>query len=160
MRIQELGFEIRKRRIARGLTQAQLASAAGISRTTLNQFENGAVGDLGVSKVIALLDHLGLTLSVEAEQMDHPDFIRMACSTANVSFRTRLTEDELIRALLTGKVPTRKQAHLRTLLDDAPKVLLDGLISEVGRWSKPRRLERNLARIAQQVGAKERQDID
>jgi len=160
MKLQELGFEIRKRRIARGLTQAQLANAAGISRTTLNQFENGVFGDLGVSKVLALLDQLGLTLSVEAAQTDHPDFIRMACTTANVSFRAKLTEDELIRALLTGKVPTRKQPHLRTLLDDAPELLLDGLINEIGRWSKPGLIKRNLTQIAEQVGAKERQDID
>lgn len=160
MKLQELGFEIRKRRIARGLTQAQLANAAGISRTTLNQFENGVFGDLGVSKVLALLDQLGLTLSVEVAQTDHPDFIRMACTTANVSFRAKLTEDELIRALLTGKVPTRKQPHLRTLLDDAPELLLDGLINEIGRWSKPGLIKRNLTQIAEQVGAKERQDID
>ncbi len=157
MKLQELGFEIRKRRIARGLTQAQLANAAGVSRTTLTQFENGVFGDLGVRKVLALLDQLGLTLSVQAAQTGHPDFIQMACTTANVSFRAKLTEDELIRALLTGKVPARKQPHLRTLLEDAPVVLLDGLISEVGRWSKPGRIETNLGRIVKQVGAKERQ---
>ena len=153
MRLQELGFEIRKKRLALGLTQAQLADAAGVSRTTLNQFESGIFPDLGVRKVLSLLDQLGMTLAVQPVRKGRPEFIQMACTTANVSFRTTLTEDELIHALLTGKVPARKKAHLRTLLDDAPIALLNGLAKEVGRWSKPGRVDMNLARIAEQVGA-------
>ncbi len=160
MRLQELGFEIRKKRLALGLTQAQLADAAGVSRTTLNQFESGIFPDLGVRKVLSLLDQLGMTLAVQPVRKGRPEFIQMACTTANVSFRTTLTEDELIRALLTGKVPARKKAHLRTLLDDAPIALLNGLAKEVGRWSKPGRVGTNLERIAEQVGARTRPSVD
>ena len=160
MRLQELGFEIRKKRLALGLTQAQLADTAGVSRTTVNQFESGIFPDLGVRKVISLLDQLGLTLDVQSARKDRPDFIQMACTTANVSFRATLTEDELIRALLTGKAPARKKAHLRTLLDDAPTALIDGLVKEVGRWSKPGRVETNLARLAVEVGASKWQNDD
>ena len=154
MRLQELGFEIRKKRLELGLTQARLADAAGVSRTTLNQFESGIFPDLGVRKVLSLLDQLGLTLAVQPARKGRPDFIQMACTTANVSYRTTLSEEELIRALLTGKVPAGKRAHLRTLLDDAPMALLDGLAKEVGRWSKPGRVDMSLTRIAEQVGAR------
>lgn len=160
MRIQELGFEIRKKRLALGLTQAQLADAAGVSRTTLNQLERGVFPDLGVRKVVSLLDQLGLTLAVRPAQKTQRDFIQMACTTASVSYRSTLTEDELIRALLTGKVPTRRQAHLRTLLDEAPAALLNGLVAEVGRWSTPGRIETNLDRIAEEVGATRRPPFD
>lgn len=153
MRLQELAFAIRRKRLALGLTQAQLAYSAGVSRTTLNQFERGVVPDLGVRKVISLLGHLGLTLAVRPAETRQPDYIQMACTTANVSFREILTEDELIRALLTGKVPARRQAHLRALFDEAPPTLLDDLVKEVGRWSNAKQARTNLIRLAEQVNA-------
>ncbi|TMH47884.1 MAG: helix-turn-helix transcriptional regulator, partial [Betaproteobacteria bacterium] len=39
MRLQEIGSSIRTARSAGGLTQAELADRAGLSRTTLNQLE-------------------------------------------------------------------------------------------------------------------------
>jgi transcriptional regulator with XRE-family HTH domain len=153
MRLQEIGFRIRQARIARGLTQASLAAAAGLSRTTLNQLENGLFPDLGVRKIQLLLDRLGLTLSIEPAERARADFVQMACTTANVSFRTTLTEEELIRALLTGQVPSGRRPHLRVLIDESSPALLRGLVREVGRWSKPGRVQKNLQKLAEQVGA-------
>ena len=70
MRINELGHEIRQARLTRGLTQAQLASAAGLSRETLNLLESGLVRDLGVRKVLAVLEQLGLSLNVQRAASD------------------------------------------------------------------------------------------
>src|SRR2546426_4211987 len=64
MRLQEIGSAIRTARSAGGLTQAELADRAGLSRTTLNQLENGLFPDIGVKKVQNVLDLLGLDLSV------------------------------------------------------------------------------------------------
>ncbi len=153
MRLQEIGFRIRRARIARGVTQAKLASAASLSRTTLNRLENGLFPDLGVRKVQLLLDQLGLTLSVDPAERGQPDFVQMACTTANVSFRSVLTEDELIRALLTGRVPSGRRPHLRALIDETSPALLIGLVREVSRWSKPGRVEKNLMKLAKQLGA-------
>jgi len=150
MRLQELGYEIRRARIARGMTQARLAAEAGLTRTTLNQLENGLFPDLGVKKVQAILGRLGLALAVQQAAV-RQDFIRMASTTASVSYRSSLTEDELIHALLTGKVPPGKRPHFRTLLDEATPALLKGLISEAGQWTKPGRVERNLAKISREV---------
>lgn len=154
MRIQELGQEVRKARQARGLTQAQLARAVGLSRETLNLLESGLVRDLGVRKVLAVLDYLGLAIALQPiGRPRRPDYVRMACTTANVSFKAALTEDELIHALITGKVPARRSAHLRTLLDEAPEALVKGLVQEAARWTQPGKLERNLRKLAADVGA-------
>jgi len=155
MRLQEIGYQIRQARVERGLTQAQLSIAAGVSRTTLNQLENGLFPDLGVKKLRAILDQVGLALAIQpAQKTTAPDFVRMACTTANVSYRDALSEDELIRALLTGKIPAGRRPHFRTLFDEAAPALLQGLAQEVSRWTKPGRLEKNLGKIAKDINSK------
>jgi transcriptional regulator with XRE-family HTH domain len=154
MRIQELGSEIRRARLAQGLTQAQLAASAGIARETLNLLENGLIRELGARKVFSILSKLGLEIEVRHPvRPRRPDFVRMACTTANVSFKSALTEDELIHALVSGKVPAKRSVHLRALLDEAPAALLNGLAAEAARWISPGKLEKNLARLAQEVEA-------
>jgi transcriptional regulator with XRE-family HTH domain len=156
MKLEELGHEIRRSRLSRGLTQAQLAEAADITRTTLNQLENGVIKDLGIRKVQALLDQLGLALLLDrTPQPKPPDYLRMASTAASVSFKTTLSERELLRALLTGKVPRDRHAHLRTLLEEAPRTLMKGLIQQLRRSTDPGKLERNLAKIATAVGSPE-----
>jgi transcriptional regulator with XRE-family HTH domain len=156
VRLEEIGHEIRRSRLARGLTQAQLAAAAGVTRTTLNQLENGLVKELGIRKVEALLEQLGLRLLVDQATQPHPsDFLRLASTAASVSFKTALTERELLRALLTGKVPHDRRPHMRTLLEEAPHALVKGLIQQVGRWTKPGKIEKNLDRIATAIGLPE-----
>ena len=156
MKIEEIGHEIRRSRLSRGLTQAQLADAAHITRTTLNQLENGVIKDLGIRKLQAVLDQLGLALLIDrTPQPKPPDFLRLASTAASVSFKTTLSERELLRALLTGKVPRDRYAHLRTLLEESPRTLMKGLIQQVRRWTDPGKLERNLAKIAAAVGLPE-----
>lgn len=159
MRIQELGHEIRQARLARGWTQAQLASAAGLSRVTLNLLESGLVRDLGVRKVLAVLEKVGLGLTVRRDgRPRRPDYVRMACTSASVSYRNELTEGELIHALKTGKVPAGREAHLQTLFDEAPAALLRGLAKQASEWSRPGRLEKSLHKLADTVGALRRID--
>ena len=156
MRIEEIGHEIRRSRLSRGLTQAQLADAAHITRTTLNQLENGVIKDLGVRKLQGVLDQLDLALLIDRTPQPRPrDFLRLASTAASVSFKTALSERELLRALLTGKVPRDRHAHLRTLLEESPRSLIKGLIHQVRRWTDPGKLERNLTKIAAAVGLPE-----
>jgi transcriptional regulator with XRE-family HTH domain len=54
---------VREVRKGQGLTQAALAAEAGISRTTLSLLESGTVRELGIRKVIRILDRLGLELA-------------------------------------------------------------------------------------------------
>jgi transcriptional regulator with XRE-family HTH domain len=154
MNLQELGFSIRQAREHKGLTQDALSRAANLSRTTLNQLENGVFPDIGVKKLLTILHQLGKDLAVVrvVKGRSGPNFLRMARVTANVSYREALTEDELVHALLTGKVAHSKRPHLRTLLQEAPKPMIEGLIQQVGGWNKATdRIRKNLGRIAQQL---------
>lgn len=157
MNLEELGQAIRRARLARGLTQARLAQTAGLTRVTLNQLENGLIRELGVRKLSALLNQLDLTLSVDSlPDRRQSNYLRLASTAASVSFKTPLTEQELQRALLTGKVPAARRAHIRTLLEEAPSTLLDGLIAQVSQFAKPGKVERNVARITAALGVSRR----
>lgn len=59
-----IGKEIRKARRGQRLSQAQLGGALGMSRTTIGQIENGTVQDIGVRKLVRVLEFLGLELRV------------------------------------------------------------------------------------------------
>jgi len=153
MRLYELGYFIRKARLARGLTQDELASAAGLSRTTMNQLENGVFPDLGMNKAQAVLDQLGLELRVEpASRSRRPDFIRMACTSASTSFREPLAEKELVRGFLTGAIPRNRRPHFRALFEEVPAPVLKGLVHELGKWTSRERVEANALRIAESLG--------
>lgn len=154
MKPQDLGQAIRSARKAGNLTQAELARTAGLSRETLNLLESGLVRDLGIRKVFAVLEALGLDLAIETVgRPRRPDYLRMACTTASVSFKNSLTENELVHAIVTGKVPQGKAAHLRALFDEAPISLLTGLVEEAGKWTKPGKLAKNLEKLVHDSGA-------
>jgi hypothetical protein len=81
-----------------------------------------------------------------------PDFIRMACTSATVSFREPLTKEELVRALISGRVPRNRRPHLCCLIDEAPETLLKGLIKQLTLLAGPGEIESNLLKIAQTLG--------
>lgn len=59
-----IGQQIREARKKSGISQAELAKALGMSRTTIGQIENGSVQEIGVRKLIRILEFLGLELRV------------------------------------------------------------------------------------------------
>ena len=59
-----IGKQIRQARKSRKVSQAELAKALGMSRTTIGQIENGSVQEVGVRKLIRVLEFLGLELRV------------------------------------------------------------------------------------------------
>ena len=59
MRLVEIGRRLRELRLARGYSQAELASLAGVTRSTLSRLENGTLSDLGATKLLALLELAG-----------------------------------------------------------------------------------------------------
>jgi transcriptional regulator with XRE-family HTH domain len=150
-----LGPLIRRARKEAGLTQAGLARQAGVARTTLNQLENGVFPDIGVKKLMAILAIVGQGLAVvpAASGRGEPDYLRMACTSASTSFRDALRPDELVHALLTGKVPPGKRPHFRVILEELPTPVLEGVVRQVGAWSSRERVLENLRRIADVVGA-------
>jgi transcriptional regulator with XRE-family HTH domain len=60
----ELGQAFAKLRREQGASQQQVADAVGISRATINAFETGRAGDVGLKKVLRLADYLGYELCI------------------------------------------------------------------------------------------------
>lgn len=59
-----IGQQIRQARKKSKISQAELAKSMGMSRTTIGQIENGTVQEIGVRKLIRMLEYLGLELRV------------------------------------------------------------------------------------------------
>jgi hypothetical protein len=120
----------------------------------MNQLENGVFPDIGVNKVQTVLGKVGLTLQIgPVPQRRRPDYVRIACTSASVSYREKLTEGELVRALLTGRIPAGRRPHFRMLLDEAPAAVLRGMVDDIGRYTRPERVARNLRVIALALGS-------
>jgi transcriptional regulator with XRE-family HTH domain len=61
--LKRIGNQVREARKGQGLTQTALAAKTGISRTTLSLLESGMIQELGIRKVIRILDRLGFELT-------------------------------------------------------------------------------------------------
>lgn len=60
----EIGDNIRTQRKSRKLSQGKVAKDLGMSRSTISQIESGTVPEIGVRKLMRILDYLGLELRV------------------------------------------------------------------------------------------------
>ena len=140
------------RREALGLTQGRLAALASLSRATVNDLENGAVNDLGLNKVLRLLNVLGVTLKLEPKKAkvghSRSDALKVAAKSASVSYKSELPADKLGLALRTGKVPEQFRAHIATLLDEAPIPVLVRAVEEAFKSNVPKSAWRNVAKWA------------
>ena len=65
----EIGEEIRTERKRRKISQEKMAKDLGMSRTTISQIESGAVQEIGVRKLIRILEYLHLELRVRPAGM-------------------------------------------------------------------------------------------
>ena len=60
----EIGEKIRKERKLRKISQEKMAKDLEMSRTTISQIESGTVQEIGVRKLIRMLEYLNLELRV------------------------------------------------------------------------------------------------
>ena len=70
--LHELGNQIAEARQEKLLIQGKLAELAGLSRATVDALENARKGDIGVSRLIRILDVLGLELVVRPATQQRP----------------------------------------------------------------------------------------
>lgn len=154
MNLPEIGQRIRQRRDELGLSQDRLAKLADLSRVTINQLETGAIADLGVAKLIALLNLLGMSLEVHA-QTHQSHGLRMASHTASVSYRRALTSGELSHALAHGVLSREITPHVATLLDEAPLPVIVSAVAQAAKIEKvaPKQIWRNVIKWAQAMGS-------
>ena len=68
----DVAEQIAKRRRALGLTQAELARMARVSRSTLDALENRRMGELGYAKLSNILTALGLELTLQVAVSSRP----------------------------------------------------------------------------------------
>ena len=159
MYFEEIGHRVRVARKTKGMTQIALAQAAGLSRTTINQLESGAFPDIGVKKLLSILEVLGLDLALvenRVAEMNKRDYLEFACISANVSYRGELKRQELANALVTGKVPGGKRPQLRVVFDELPQSIFDGMIRQVSAWCPDEKLSKNISTIAMQIDSSRR----
>lgn len=64
MQLPELGPILQQARKRAGLSQEQLAAPLGMSRATISAIESGRCEEIGFAKLIALLDTVGLEVTV------------------------------------------------------------------------------------------------
>lgn len=157
MYFEELGPQIRAARTAKKLTQEALAQTTGLSRTTVNLLESGTGADIGVKKLIAVLEAVGLELGVSKKpKKSAPDFLEMACLSANVSYKGKLAREELARVLMTGKVPKDKRPQLRVVFDELPPSIFDGLVQQVAKLCAESKLKKNVEAVAKAIHSQKR----
>lgn len=132
MNLASIGQLVKQRRQVLGLSQARLARLGDLSRATINQLETGTLVDLGATKLITLLDLLGLTLDA-SERPQRDNALALASHTASVSYKEVLTPEALAAALVGGQLPASITAQVATLLDEAPLSIIVGAVDEVAR---------------------------
>ena len=157
MRLIEIGQRLKALRTTQGLTQAQLAALAGVTRSTVNRLENGTLNDLGTKKLLALLELVGAELVVTSRiPARKSDPVVRAVSAANVSSRGRLYADELIQALLTGVAPPHKAGHIQAALDELSADGIAALLRDLSENPARRMQMAQAARALAKVDAAER----
>jgi len=134
MNLLSIGQLVQRRRQALGLSQARLAKLSGLSRATINQLETGTLVDLGASKLIGLLDLLGLDLDAHERPPLH-NALNLASQTASVSYKQVLEPQALAAALVDGQLPTQWKPQVATLLDEAPLPIIVSAVEAVASHS-------------------------
>jgi len=73
MDFKELGKEIATLRKMKKITQKELSENLHISRATISSFENGNSVDIGLKKVLQIIDYLGFEFALK-EKTEFPVF--------------------------------------------------------------------------------------
>jgi hypothetical protein len=81
-----------------------------------------------------------------------PDFLKIAATSASVSYKETIAPHELASILLSGNVPLRFRPHLRVILEELPPSALKGVVEQLSDRMSPEGLRKNLTAIARQVG--------
>ncbi len=135
MNLADIGQLVHARRTALGLSQARLAAMSGLSRATINQLETGSLVDLGATKLIALLDLVGINLDAGARK-GHQHALQSVSQSASVSYKSVLDPAALAAAMVDGALPEQLTPHIATLLDEAPLSLIVAAVEEVAIASR------------------------
>lgn len=87
MNLLDIGMALRTARREHQLTQTTLARALGMSRATVSALESGRCDEIGVRKLAALLESVGLELLV-APRRTRPTIDELRAERRNAKERT------------------------------------------------------------------------
>lgn len=73
MDLKEFGAHMVQLRKSKKVSQEQLSLDLGISRATISSLENGTSSDVGIKKILQILDYLGYELTSK-EKSPFPTF--------------------------------------------------------------------------------------
>ena len=65
MDFNEIGLAVTEFRRVQRFSQQRIADATGLSRATINALETGRAGDVGLRKVIKIMDYLGYEIQLK-----------------------------------------------------------------------------------------------
>jgi transcriptional regulator with XRE-family HTH domain len=105
-----VGVRIKAARELRGWTQPDLARRIGVSKSAVNQWENGAVQNLKLGNLFAVADALG---------KDVRELVFGDSNTKVAEFKAEynaLSPQQLALLQLFDAVPTKLRNHLRAVL--------------------------------------------
>jgi transcriptional regulator with XRE-family HTH domain len=105
----DLGVSVRAERRRRGLSQAQLAAQAGVSREWLGRLENGAPR-LEADKVLSVLGVLGFSLLAQDEQPTQADIAKAQKIAWTMGLEAQPVSDDGFQRVLR-KIVAHRLAH-------------------------------------------------
>ncbi len=155
MNLTEFGSVIKAYRTASGLSQNELAALSSVSRATLIALEKGQLKELGASKLFGITALLGIDLSWNHQRQSGSDAadLRKAVNSANVSYRTQISEEMLEQALLEGRIPAGFEGNFLHFIDEVPVPTILGVIRSVAarQHKKPKEIWHKAYALARQM---------
>lgn len=136
MDLAQIGNRVHQKRIETGLLQAHVAKLAGLSRVTINQLENGTLKDLGYAKLKAIMDILGIDMTVQ-QPTSIKNALTIAARSISTSYKDVITAEMLADMLRAGEAPERFHPHLMALLDETPLPVVVKAVAEAATSSTP-----------------------
>lgn len=150
MDLAQIGREVHNKRIEVGLLQQHVAKFSGLSRVTINQLEKGTLNDLGYTKLMAVLEVLGIDIDTR-EPSGIKSALGIAARSASTSYRDVLPPDLLASMLRSGSAPERFQPHLMFLLDEVPLQVVVKAVAEAATPEIPaKKIMKNISGWAKQ----------
>jgi len=139
MKVAAVGAIVRSYRKASGVSQKELAGMVAISRATLNYLESGRDIEIGASKLLALLDVLGVPFVVASDVDRSADeaAIDRACRQLSSKGRKKLPRRVVLEAFTSGRLPIDLEKEFGFFLDEVPEPVVLAVIRATSAGDGP-----------------------
>jgi len=142
-----IGLAARTRRSDMGLTQERVADLCGLSPTTVEQLEDGSIGELDWAHAVRLLSVLGLSVhvsnprSTRSQREGGTPALEIAARSASTSYKGNLGAEDLREAVLTTTYPKNLMPYVRAFLEEASIALIADVVEQLHHETGVNRVE-------------------